>query len=100
MPTGGRRRRVQPQPSPPAPAGASSEGASPERNETSADLAARRLQTEAIERIHAEAAASRPKNTLKQYLPRQKEWRAWCDKMGYAETARYALLLASEWEGG
>ncbi|EED17237.1 hypothetical protein TSTA_022910 [Talaromyces stipitatus ATCC 10500] len=49
------------------------------------DIAIQKALDEVLEyhRVH------RPKNTMKNYEPKQKEWKAWCKKMGFKEGGRY-----------
>ena len=91
MPKGGgrstkARRAVSPPTSPVA--SRASASASPANDSATAALQARLRQAEAITQIHLAAVASRPKNTLNAYLPRQKEWRAWCDAEQFDEATR------------
>ncbi|EED13539.1 hypothetical protein TSTA_097950 [Talaromyces stipitatus ATCC 10500] len=49
------------------------------------DIAIQKALDEVLEyhRVHW------PKNTTKNYEPKQKEWKAWCKKMGFKEGGRY-----------
>ncbi|KAF7125749.1 hypothetical protein CNMCM5793_002042 [Aspergillus hiratsukae] len=49
------------------------------------DISIQRALDEVLEyhRVH------RPKNTTKNYEPKQKEWKAWCRKMGFKAGGRY-----------
>ena len=57
---------------------------------------ARLRQTEVITQIYVAALESRPKNTRIAYGPRQKEWRAGCEKQGFDEATRWATLLGGD----
>ena len=49
--------------------------------------------------IHEVAQALRPKNNLQSYLPRQKEWRVWCEKQRFAEVTRCVSRALGEMRG-
>ncbi|KAE9247528.1 hypothetical protein PF002_g6236 [Phytophthora fragariae] len=36
----------------------------------------------------------RPANTIRVYAPKQREFRAWCDRKGFHETTRYQATTA------
>ncbi|KAK4700175.1 hypothetical protein P7C70_g6078, partial [Phenoliferia sp. Uapishka_3] len=88
---GKRRSRARQVAATPPPPVASSTSPNVPLDTQMANLEAKIRQAQAVADIHKDAFASRPKNTRNAYLPRQKEWRAWCEAQAFEQTTLYTV---------